>query len=72
MHDWRANIGDIDSLYDVDYIEMMIFLRHQYLLAAKDMMVNADHDGLGLTDDCVRVAMSLDVAIESASSPHRS
>lgn len=66
MKDWRADISEVSSLYDVDMIEMMIFLRHQYLSAAKNMVRHPDCNGLGESEECIGAAMSLDLAIENA------
>jgi hypothetical protein len=39
MKDWRDNIKGIDSLSDLDPTEVMIYLRHQYLETAKDLIL---------------------------------
>lgn len=38
MKDWRTDISEIDSLNDCDPYELMIYLRHMYLDAAKDLI----------------------------------
>lgn len=36
--DWRANVRNHDTLYDLDPLEVMVLLRHQYLESAKDLL----------------------------------
>jgi hypothetical protein len=60
--DWREDISDINSLYDIDPLQMMIFLRHQYILVAKDML-DDDWEGMGL--EACQVAEALETAIEA-------
>lgn len=60
--DWRAEIKDIDNLYDIDPLQIMIFIRHQYLQTAKDML-NDDWDGLGI--ETCQVAESLQLGLEA-------
>lgn len=33
---WRANIKDVNNLYDIDQTDLLIHLRHVYLEIAKD------------------------------------
>jgi hypothetical protein len=61
-YDWRADIKGIDYLYDVDPLQQMIFLRHQYLLTSKDMMSD-DWNGQGL--EACKVVEALEAAIEA-------
>jgi len=64
--DWRANISDHDSLYDLDPVQIMILLRHQYLEAAKDLTPDDNDPRDQRTGDmaCV-VAEALQEAIEA-------
>lgn len=41
MKNWREDITGMTSLYDVDPIQLLIFLRHQYLVGAYN---SADFD----------------------------
>ena len=61
-YDWRADMSEIDNLYDCDPVQLLIFLRHQYLLCAKDML-DDDWDGLG--NEVCEVVESLQAAIEA-------
>jgi len=63
--DWRADVSKIDNLYDVDPMCMMVFLRHQFLLTAKDM---ADDD-TDFGDQCCEVAEAIQSAIEAQMDP---
>ncbi len=60
--DWRANISDVDSLYDLDPGQVLVFLRHQYLDTAKDMLKD-NWDGLG--QECCQVAEAIESALEA-------
>jgi hypothetical protein len=64
--DWRGDISDCESLMDIDPIDNLIFLRHMYLCAAKDMMLpyrNIREDQkVGL--QCLQAAEALEEAIE--------
>lgn len=63
-NDWRADIRLINNLYDIDPWEQMIFLRHQYLLFAKDLINSDDIGDQELGEECCEVAEALELAIE--------
>jgi len=60
--DWREDISGLDSLYDIDPLQMMIFLRHQYILTAKDML-DDDWECMGV--EACQVVEALEAAIEA-------
>lgn len=61
--DWRADLSDCSNLYDIDPLSNMIFLRHQYLETAKDLLKNQeDWDGMGQAS--IKVAEHIQEAIE--------
>jgi len=62
--DWRSIITDFDSLDDLDSVEVMIYLRHQYLDAAKDLINRSDPDDSFLGHKCSMAAEHIHQAIE--------
>lgn len=38
ISDWRVDIRKIESLYDIDGMQLLIFLRHNYIEIAKDYL----------------------------------
>lgn len=62
--DWRANISDIDNLYDVDPAQMLVFLRHQFLVSAKDMACD-EEEWSDMGQDCAKAAESLQDALDA-------
>lgn len=58
--DWRTNLSEVSSLADLDPSEVMVYFRHQYLDAAKDLMDEDPTFAEGLTD----MAMLMQEAIE--------
>lgn len=62
--DWRADIRDIASLDDVDPGEMMIYLRHQFLTSAKDLLKSHHKDDREMGNYCSEVAERLQDTID--------
>jgi len=63
--DWRANIKNIDNLYDLDPVQIMVFLRHQYLESAKDLTSHGnEEDDVAFGFIACDVVESLQFAIE--------
>ena len=66
--DWRADITGHDTLDDLDSIEVMTYLRHQYLISAKDLVKDIPQrcrDDLMIGIRCSVAAESLQLAIET-------
>ena len=64
-NDWRADIKGHDTLYDIDPVEMMVFIRHEYLTCAYDL-INSEHaDDRAMAEESLDVAIALQQAIES-------
>ena len=61
IKDWRNDISGIDNLMDIDPVQILISLRHQYLVTAKDML-DDDWDELGL--ETCQVVEALQSALE--------
>jgi hypothetical protein len=55
----------VDSLYDLDASQMLIFLRHEYLKAAKDMIKSYSIDDQIFGTDCCQAAEHLESALET-------
>lgn len=66
-NDWRANIADCKSLDDLDPVEVMIYLRHQMLCAAKDLVKSSNKEDNKIGINCSMTAESLHQAIENFS-----
>ena len=62
--DWRANIKEHDTLDDCDPVEIMIYLRHQFLVSAKDLVKSKYEDERYFAHTCSRAAENLQKAIE--------
>ena len=69
--DWRADISGCESLYDVDIYEMLIFLRHQYLESARDLILrnNKDRGDVETGHRYCEVAEALQQAFEAEFGP---
>lgn len=65
--DWRTDIKNHDSLEGLDSIEIMIYLRHSYLTAAKDLIHRNNGIDSNLGIKFSNVAAYLQAAIEEAS-----
>lgn len=57
---WRANIKDVNNLYDIDPTDLLIHIRHSYLECAKDL-VGTDPD---VRDEALKYAMFVDELLE--------
>lgn len=62
--DWRQDISDHDTLYDLDPVEVMVFMRHQYLETAKDLLDSKDMDEYNMAIYSCKVAELMEEAIE--------
>lgn len=62
--DWRSNITEFDSLDDLDLVELMNYLRHQYLCAAKDLIKSHHSDDVIIGEQCSMAAEHIHQAIE--------
>jgi hypothetical protein len=63
--DWRANIKDHNTLDDLNPIELMIYLRHQYLESAKDLIKSNHKDDVSYGIQCSMTAENIQHAIET-------
>ena len=62
IEDCRNDISGIDNLIDLDPVQVLIFLRHQYLVTAKSMLDDEEWEDIGL--ETCQVAEALQAAIE--------
>jgi hypothetical protein len=62
--DWRSDIAGLSSLDDCDPVELMIYLRHQFLLSAKDLVKSKHEDEVDFAKQCSMTAENLQKAIE--------
>ncbi len=67
--DWRENIQGHSSLYDLDPREVLVFIRHQYLLTAINLHNSADTNERLFAEECCKVAEAIEDAIEIQSYP---
>ena len=63
--DWRTDISDFDSLNDLDPYELLVYLRHMYLVTAKNLMNSWHEDDRRIGHDCSAVAENIQSAIEA-------
>ena len=60
-----ADIKNFDSLDDIDPMELMIYVRNQFLTAAKDLTVKTKHqDDKAFGEVCCNIAEKLQEAID--------
>ena len=59
--DWRSNLTQVDSLYDLDPAQTLVAFRHMYLETCKDEL---RQNKLDLTENNIMVVLLLQEAIE--------
>jgi hypothetical protein len=62
--EWRSNVKNIDSLWDIDPVQMLIFLRHQYLLTAKES-TDWDDNWEEVEEQAIKTVDALQMALEA-------
>lgn len=62
MKDWRTDLTEVNHLYDMDPIQVMIAYRHMYLDTAKDMLDDDSWADMG--EEICMIAEQLQSAIE--------
>lgn len=60
--DWRSKISEFDTLDDLDPLELTIYLRHQYLKAAKDLIKHPNDKQFAFW--CTEMAMSYQAVLD--------
>lgn len=60
--DWLSDISKLSSLDDINPLNMMIYLRHQYLTSAKSLIKN--YDTIKYAIACSEAAENIQSALE--------
>ena len=64
QNDWRRNIKDIDDLNDIDPLDMLIVLRHNFLECAKDLYCERDDVDFEIGQEALLLAENCQASID--------
>ena len=62
--DWRADIRKYSSLYDMDLSDLMVFIRHEYIKTAKDLMKSYNPEDQRFAEKLCQSAEYIEAALE--------